>query len=555
MTRFDPISLEIMWSRLINMVDEIWVTIYRTAFSTIIGEAQDFGCEIMDAHGNSLAHASRSMPVFNLTLPMAAKALIERFPVETLSPGDILITNDPWLCAGHLFDIAIVTPVFRAGKVVALVGSVAHTSDIGGSQDSSRVREVYEEGILIPPSKLYIAGERNELLYEIIMSNVRVSEMVWGDLLAQVSANATGARRLPEFMDEYGMEDLTDLATEIQGRAEAAMRAAIAAIPDGEYAGEAWADGMEQPLRIPVRLIVEGDEITVDWAGAPPEAPVGGINCTLSYTSAHSVYTLKCALTPSIPSNAGCYRPIKIKAPEGTLLNCRKPASVNQRTHSGWRLAPAIFSALADALPGKVQAFTGLPLGAGAYGRDSSGRPFNDHLFQGGGQGASARQDGHSALLFPTSAGNVSLEMFEARTPLLVECKELIADSGGAGEHRGGLGQRVSVRMRPNAQDAKVLLGVFPESMRVATPGLHGGQAGRLTRVVVDDRELTHGALLELGRDGSRVQIELSGGSGYGDPAARSLAAIQKDLDDGLITPEGAARDYGVTVNDGKVQR
>jgi len=554
-TKFDPISLEIMWSRLINMVDEIWVTIYRTAFSTIIGEAQDFGCELMDAHGNSLAHASRSMPVFNLTLPLATKALLQRFPAETLMPGDILITNDPWLCSGHLFDIAIVTPVFKNGQLVALVGSVAHTTDIGGSHDLTRVRELYDEGLLIPPAKLYVAGQRNEQLYEIIMSNVRLSEMVWGDLLAQISANATGARRLLEFMDEYGMDHLTDLATEIQSRAESAMRAAISAIPDGVYTSEVWADGLGDPVRIPCKLIVEGDEITVDWEGAPPEAPMGGINCTFSYTSAHSVYALKCALTPSIPSNAGCYIPIKVKAPEATLLNCRKPASVNLRTQTGWHLAPAIFSALAHALPTKVQAFTGLPLGASAYGRDENGRHFNDHLFQGGGQGASANGDGHSALLFPTSAGNVSIEMFETRTPLLVECKEFIPDSAGAGTYRGGLGQRVTVSGRPGADVEQVLLGVHPEGMVAVTPGLHGGKAGSLTKVIVDGMALTYGALIDLGKKHKRVTIELAGGSGYGAPAERSLEAIQRDLDGGFITSDGAARDYGVNIVDGKVQR
>ena len=249
----DPVSLEIMWSRLVTIAEEMWHTICRTAFSLIVSEAQDFACELLDPHGETLAHSPRAMPVFNLTLPRAVKALLAKHPAETLRPGDVLVTNDPWLCAGHLFDIAVVTPVFRGGRLVALLGTVGHVGDIGGTKDSLRAREIYEEGIQIPPMMLYRAGEPNHDLLALIAENVRKSEEVLGDIHAFIAANARGAERLLAFMDEYGMHDLAALAAVVQGRAEAAMRAAIAHLPDGEYRSEIWNNPLGEKLRYPLR--------------------------------------------------------------------------------------------------------------------------------------------------------------------------------------------------------------------------------------------------------------------------------------------------------------
>ena len=557
--RFDPVSLEIMWSRLISISEECWATIWRTAFSMIIGEAQDFGCELMDANGETLAHSPRSMPVFNLTLPRAVRALVDHFGTESLEEGDVLITNDPWICAGHLFDVAVVSPVFRDGTLVGLVGSIAHCSDIGGTRDTMSVREVYEEGLQIPSMKLYRRDEANDDLLRLIRQNVRTSEMVIGDIHAQVGANRVAAERLVAFMEEYDLDDLSGLARTVQERSEGAMREAIADIPDGEYRGSAGFDGVGEPMELPVRIVVEGDRITVDWTGAPAQLERGGINCTLSYTEAHTAYALKCVLTPEVPSNAGCFRPISVVAPKGSVLNCDYPVAVNQRTVTGWACAPAVFAALADALPESVQAFTGLPMGAAAYGRDADGHTFNDHLFQGGGQGAGAHGDGKSALLFPTSAANTSVEMFETRAPLLVEEKRLIQDSGGPGRYRGGLGQRVQVR-KLSDDGRPALMGIHPQGMLVDIPGLFGGLPGKRTGVrleeegdIVENEAL--GSLVELHKPSQRLTIELAGGSGYGDPAERPVESVQSDLDAGLIGPEGVAA-YGCEVDaSGKVRR
>lgn len=538
-TRFDPVALEVMWSRMINITEECWTTIWRTAFSTIIGEAQDFGCELLDVRGESLAHSPRSMPVFNLTLPRAVKALLQEFPAHTLREGDVLITNDPWICAGHLFDVALVTPVFRRGRLVALVGSIAHCSDIGGTRHYQNVREVYEEGLQIPPMKLYEAGEPNRTLFALIERNVRKSEMVLGDIHAQHGANLVARERLLAFLDAYDLDDLSELADEVQGRAEQAMREAIAAVPDGVYRSTVRFDGLGDPLELSVAIHVDGERMRVEWDG-PAQLPQGGINCTLNYTAAHTVYALKCILTPDIPSNAGCFRPIEVVAPAGSILNCDYPAAVNLRTHTGWYCAPAVFAALAEVLPNGVQAFTGLPMGAGAYGVDTDGSVYNDHLFQGGGQGAGARGDGKNALLYPTSAGNTSIEMFETRTPLVVEEKALIADSGGDGKHRGGLGQRVRVRkLRDDGRPA--LLSLHPQGMIVATPGLAGGRAGRRASVAFDGPDgrkvdVDLDGMAELRTPADVCTIEMAGGSGFGDPAERDASARARDRLEGYVT-------------------
>lgn len=556
----DPATLEVMWSRLVNITEECWVTIWRTAFSMIVGEAQDFGCELLDREGRSLAHAPRSMPVFNLTLARAVRSLLSRFPPDTLHDGDVLATNDPWICAGHLYDVALVTPVFRSGGLIGFVGSIAHCTDVGGSRDPLSVREIYEEGIVIPPMLLYKAGEPNREVLDLLARNVRTSDLVMGDLEAQLASNRVGAARLLDFMDEYGLDDLSALAKVIQDRTDTAMREAILAVPDGIYQhsveGDATGGGR---FRLNASIKVEADEIFVDWPSAPPQVEVGGINCTLSYTAAHTVYALKCLLTPDVPSNDGCFRAMHVSAPEGSVLNCTWPAAVNARTMVGWYCAPAVFGALAPALPDRVQGFTGMPMGMGAYGTDPQRGVFNDHLFQGGGQGAGASGDGKSALLFPTSAGNTAVEMFEVRTPLLVEAKEFIVDSGGPGQSRGGLGQRVRVR-KLRDDDRPALMTLHPQGIRTQVPGPFGGHAGRRAAIRVENGTTVRegpdlGGLAELRRSAETLTLELGGGSGYGDSRQRPVDLVRRDYRAGLVSADGL-ESYGCSLDaDGDVVR
>ncbi len=546
-----------MWSRLVTVVEEMWQTICRTAFSLIVSEAQDFACDLLDARGDSLAHSPRAMPVFNLTLPRAVKALLDKFPPETLQPGDVLVTNDPWLCAGHLFDIAVVTPVFRNGTLVALTGTVGHVGDIGGTKDSLRAREIYEEGIQIPPMMLYRAGVPNHDLFTLIAENVRKSEEVLGDIHSFIAANTLGAERLLAFMDEYGMHDLRALAHVVQTRAETAMRDAIRALPDGVYRSEIWNNPLGEKLDYPLRLTVQGDEIELDFAGAPAQLPQGGLNCTYSYTAAHATYPMKCLLSPQVRSNAGCYRPFTVKAPEGSILNCTKPASVNLRTRVGWYIAPNIFRALVDAAPAQVQSATGLPVAINIYGREANGYVYADHFFMGAGQGASQQGDGKSALLYPTSAANTSVELMEARAPVLVLEKSFVTDSGGPGEHRGGCGVRTRLR-KLHDDGLPTLASVYPEGVGVTVQGLQGGMAGGSVRgVLLDpDGNVTHdcgtGELVTLTCTDQIVEVQLAGGAGFGDPRARPTALVEQDVAEGIVSPEAAERDYGLQIAAGK---
>lgn len=546
----DPIGLEIMWSRLVNVVEEMWLTVCRTAFSLVISEAQDFACELLDKDGETLAHSPRAMPVFNLTLPRAVKALLERYPSHTLKPGDVLVTNDPWLCAGHLFDIAVVTPAFVNGQLVGLMGTVGHVSDIGGTKDSLKAREIYEEGFQIPPMKLFEEGRPNETLFRLLKQNVRNGEQVLGDIHAFIAANAIGAERLIAFMADYGMEDLGALAEVVQGLSEKAMRDAIRALPDGTYSSTISNNPLGTPMIYPVKLTITGDTIDIDFDGAPPQMPQGGFNCTLNYTAAHATYPLKCMLTPGIRGNAGCYRPFSVSAPEGSVLNCTYPAAVNIRTRTGWYLAPNIFRAMAPAAPGQVQAHTGLAVAANLYGKDATGTFYSDLLFCGGGQGGSQRGDGHSGLLWPTSAANTSIELMESRVPVIVMEKSYLPDSGGAGCHRGGLGQIVRFKKRDDDGEA-MLVSVYPEGVDNPISGLFGGASGGGARGRVLDlkgavqRDCGTGELVELRNAEWQIELVLAGGSGFGPAADRQAASIGRDIALGFVTPESAIRDYG----------
>ncbi|MCC7425787.1 MAG: hydantoinase B/oxoprolinase family protein [Alphaproteobacteria bacterium] len=550
----DPIGLEILWSRLISISEECWLTVIRTAFSLIIGDAQDFACEILDAKGQSLAHSPRAMPVFNLTLMAAVNSMLERHPPETLRPGDVLVTNDPWLCAGHLFDIAVVTPVFRDGKLVALVGAIGHVSDIGGTKDRMRAREVYEEGIQIPPLKLYRAGQPNEDLFALLAENVRTNRQVLGDVQALVAANALGAQRINALLEEYGLDDLQALAAVIQDRAEKAARKAIAAVPDGQYRSEVWNVALGQRQRFPICITVKGDTIDVDYEGVPAQLPRGGLNCTMGFTEAETFYPLKCLLTPDIRASAGCYRAFTVRAPEGTIMNCMRPASVGLRHLTGWYIIGNVFQAMAGAMPDRVRAFTGLPTIVNFYGTDpDTGLVYGDHIFLGGGQGGGIGADGKSSMIWPTSAANGSIEVFETRVPVLVLEKAFAPDSGGAGRFRGGLGQYIRVR-RWKADDGQTLVNVYPEGVGVANTGLFGGQPGGAVRAMLLDRaenvlkDYGEGTLETLGSTEHIIEVRVGGGAGYGPPKERPLAALQRDIDEEYVSVEAARRDYGCVV-------
>lgn len=554
---FDPLTLEILWNRLIATADEMAAILVRTSFSTVVGAANDFGCEIMDADGRSLGHATRSMPVFNRTMPNVTREIIKKYGRDNMQPGDVFITNDPWMAAGHGYDIAVVTPFFRKApgehRVVGFTGSIANVSDIGGVLNDNLAREAYEEGLFIPLAHFFKEGVLNELIVDFVRWNVRVPDMVIGDLYAEAAANEVGAQKVLALLDEYGLEDLQALGTEIQSRTDAAMRKAIAAIPPGEYVGEAEFDEINL-LKIKATVTFDGETVTVDYAGSSPQQPMGGINCTYSYTQGQTSYCLKYLLIPDVPENEGCYGPVRIVAPEGSVMNCTFPASVRTRTRSGWYAHSAINAALADVLPERVMAPNGLMGGISAYGRDPRGRQYYAHFFDGGGMGAGQRADGSPSLIFPSSASNVPIEMFEVAAPILMHEKEYLADSGGAGKHRGGLGQRASFSRLPGWPEP-VIVNFWAHRMRVPPFGLAGGGDALASTVAIDGKELTREEFLTkteglaLDDDSTICTSDIAGGGGFGSPLERPTEQVLADVMDGYVSATAAEEQYGVIVD------
>ena len=541
MTKFDPVSLEIMWSRLVNITEEMWTTTLRTAVSTIIASANDFGCEVLDSQGHSVAHAYRSMPVFNMTMPNVTKEILKKYPVSSMQPGDVFLTNDPWMCAGHLPDIAVVTPVFYQGKVVAFAGNIANTSDIGGSLDAKNVRDSYEEGIFFPICKLYHQGEPNELVFDMFRWNVRAPDMVLTDLEAQVAANAAGCERVVAFLEEYALPDLEDLSAAIRGRSQEAMRAAIAEMADGEYTNEVFTDGMGAPLKIAVKLKVEGDAISVDYAGSSPQIDHGGINCTMIYSLGHTLYTLACLLTPEVPVNEGCFEPIRVTAPEGSIINCTFPASVGSRVNTGWYIHGAIFQALSAVLPDRIQAGNGLMSILQTYGVEADGKVFNTHFFCGGGRGATSGGDGTGHNMFPSSASNVPIEVFELNSPVLINAKEFVQNSAGPGKFRGSSGERISMsRLAGHPHPLHIYL--HPHRLSFAAEGAFGGKPGTKTVVALNGETVSDAdSPMELGYvtldyDTDVLTVEFPSGGGMFDPLDRDQEQAAADRQNGIVS-------------------
>jgi len=346
----DPITLEICWNRLIGVVNEQAAALQRTSFTSIVREAGDLSAGVFDRRGYMVAQAVTGTPGHINSMALAMKHFLAACPLETLRPGDVLITNDPWLTSGHLNDVTIASPIFRGEECVAFFASTCHTADIGGHVLSAEAHEVYEEGLQIPIMKLYEAGRPNEALIAIIRANVRVPEMVLGDFHAQIAGGAVGGERLREFMDEFGLERLEPLADEIIGRTERAMRAAIKALTPGAYEYAITSDGFDEPLTIRARCEVRDDELWIDYRGSSP-ASRRGVNVVMNYTEAYTTYGVKVIVSPDVPNNEGAFRPLRITAPEGSILNVSRPAAVAARHVVGHFLPHVIAGASARRCP------------------------------------------------------------------------------------------------------------------------------------------------------------------------------------------------------------
>ena len=557
MATLDPITLEVMWNRLIAVVNEQATALMRTSFTTIVRESGDLSAGVFDTHGNMIAQAVTGTPGHINAMATCIHYFLAVYPADTLVPGDVLITNDPQKTSGHLHDFTVVTPIFQREKLVSFFGNTCHVLDIGGRGLTTDARSVYEEGLFVPITKLYDAGRENSELVKLIAANVRTPEPVLGDIHAQVAGNEVGGRRLLEFMEEFELDSIDPLGAEIIERSERAMREAIAQLPDGTYRNVDFSDGYEQPVRMEVSIEKRGDELWVDWAGSSPESKYG-INVVLNYTHAYTTYALKCALAPEVPNNEGSFRPVHVSAPEGCILNAQHPAPVGSRSIIGHFLPGVIFGALAEALPDRVMAdgaaniwinqFTGEIDDSNRAYTSGSGttRTWTYVWFSAGGTGARPTKDGIGATAFPSGISGVPAEVIEQLSPVVMHRREFRQDSGGPGRFRGGVGQTMEVSVR--GKRPYTLAPLFDRT-RYAASGYAGGQSGAFGRITTSaGDELASKGEREFTPE-TRVILDLPGGGGYFNPLERDPAAVAADVADGLVSLESARRDYGVVLD------
>jgi N-methylhydantoinase B len=505
---FNAIELEILWKRLISVVDEAAAAFVRTCFSTLVRDGNDFAIVLTDAQGRSLAQSNMSLPGFIGCLPATVRHFLAKHPAATMREGDVYITNDPWKGSGHIHDVTTVTPIFRQGRLVAFAAVVSHLPDIGGRLRSNSSREIYEEGLQIPLLKLLDAGRPNEVLIEMITQNIRVPDQGMGDIWAQVSACRMMGERLQPLLDKVSLEEL---GAAVRARSEKAMRDAIRRIPDGVYASTVQHDGFEAPIVIQCRLEVKGDRIDIDFAGSSAQV-ARAMNVVPIYTFAYTVYGIKALLCPEIPNNEGSFLPITTTAPPGSIFNPTYPAASGGRSAIGHLLPAAVFKALAEVLPQKVWA-GGSPNSSMTMSGEYRGKRYAVVNFLNAGQGATARRPGFSALSFPANLGNTPVEVMESLAPIRVLRREIRRGSGGAGRHRGGEGLSFEFELLADAREATASF--LMTQLKSVPAGLAGGGAGQPGRLVINGGEVdpTEPRIL---RAGDRVIMETAGGGAYG---------------------------------------
>lgn len=532
MASFDAATLEVLWTRLTSSVDEAAAALVRASFSTLVRESHDFSCVLTDQHGDSTVQATRSIPSFIGTLPRTVKHFLAEFSADEIRPDDVYITNDIYQGTGHLPDISVAKPIFHFGKLVGFAASTAHAPDIGGKIRSPEPREVFEEGFQIPIMKLMDEGRLDTTLIKLLRKNVRVPDLVVGDLWAQLAALDLMEKRVLGLMSEYCLETLDDLAQEIQSRSETAMRQALREIPDGTYRAALETDGLEVPVHLEAAVTIDGDEAVIDFTGTSPQVD-RAINVAMCYTFAYTLYGLKTAVSPNVPNNEGTLRPVTVTAPTGSILNPTFPAAGGSRVLVGHYLPVLLFRALAKVIPKAVTAGAGSPLwGMNHSGVDDAGHPFANMFFFNGGMGANYRADGVSCLSWPSNVSYTPIEVSERIAPLRFHHKRLRPNSGGDGEYRGGLGQEILVE---NLSDRKVAVSFLAERTKTPAPGIEGGQAGATGEIQVNGEAVDPKRQYVLER-GDRVLLRTPGGGGYGDPAVRDAAARERDRELGFVS-------------------
>ena len=545
------IRTQVMWNRLIAVVEEQAQSLLRTAFGTITREAGDLSAGVYDVNGNMIAQAMTGTPGHVNTMATAVAHFFKHYPQSTMKPGDVFVTNDPWLGTGHLFDYVMMTPVFLGKKLVAFFASTCHVIDVGGVGMTAKANSSFEEGTLIPHLKIRKEGKLNEELLSIILANSRSPVEVRGDILSLISANDTGARRLVDMMKEFRLTSLDALAKHILKQSEKGAREAIKALPEGEWTYEMPLDGYERELTLKSKLIIKGGKITVDFSGSSP-ASLFGINSPRTYTHAYAVFGLKAVIAPHVPNNIGSLSCFDLVTEPGTIVDPIRPSPVTARHVIGQMLADSVFGCLAQALPGTVQAESAGPIWIlslySAHGRVPPEQTKHAKSFAVinmglGGIGGRPGKDGLATTAFPSGVGTIPIEVTETQCPLYFRRKHYLADSGGAGQWRGGVSQRIEIA---NTEDAPFAISAATFD-RVIHPakGREGGQAGCVGLAARGSGSKLPDKGIHIIETGDSLVLELPGGGGFGQPDKRDRAALETDIAAGLVTAEAARRDYG----------
>ena len=546
------VAYQVMWNRLISVVEEQAQALVRTAFSTSVREAGDLSAGVYDVDGQMLAQAVTGTPGHVNAMADAVAHFIRRIGVDNILEGDVYITNDPWEGTGHLHDITIVTPSFHKAQHVGFFACTAHIVDIGGRGFGADAASVYEEGLYIPIMKFAERGEVDKTLITIVRGNVREPDQLVGDMYALATCNEIGHRRLIDMMEEFELDDLNGIGEFILENSRRATLERIAALPRESASGEMTVDGFSKPITLKVKLTIEKNRIISDFEGSSG-LDKKGINCPLVYAKAYACYALKCAIAPEIPNNAASLAPFEIKAPVNSIVNAVHPAPVALRHIVGHFVPDTVYNALDKILPNLVPAE-----GAGCLCNfQVSLRPRTDApapddavrsevlTFNSGGAGARPQHDGLNATAFPSGVMTMPVEATEHVGPVIIWRKELRPDSGGAGKQRGGLGQYMEVGAREGHEfDFQAMFD------RVDHPALgrQGGHNGASTTIAQDDGSKMNGKGKQFVPHGRKVMLAFPGGAGYGDPKERDLNLVIRDLARGYISAETAQRDYGLSI-------
>ena len=539
----DSIRLGLIWQRLNGIVDQVSETFIRAAFSSVVRDNYDMAFSLLDIQGRQFVQSKRSIPSFIGTLPRTLTAVLEKFSKDTLRPGDVIITNDPWIGTGHLNDISMICPIFKDGNLIAFAGSTAHTVDIGGAP-SPTAQDSFEEGLCIPICKIMEAGVENPVVTDFLMENLREPMETLGDIRAQFAAYYDCEKKIIQVLQEEYLDNFEIVIEEIIKRSAASMRAVIADLPDGVYSDEFWVDGFDEPLTIRCTVTVKGQNIDINFSGTSDQIKYP-INSVMNYTYAYSCFALKCLLDPSAPNNSGSFESVTVGAPEGCLLNATRPAPVWGRHLSGHYAPPAIIGALSKMLPGRVIAESGSPLWNVYFkGLQPDGTtPFLKMFFMNGGYGARPNGDGPGCLSFPSNVANQPIELFENQAPLLVTEKCFVPDTAGEGKFRGGDAQRLSFK---SMATMPITMTIRHERISYPPRGLLGGENGAPGEDLVNGRAIPSKSRQDL-QPGDVATFQTPGGGGLHPPNQRAAASVREDIRRGLLSKEKALHVYGQT--------